>query len=86
MNIVYSEMPFSTDSFQVDTSQLVCFANHLIVFYMMWGFNKIYFKSEHNTNIMNLMSMTFNHFLNFTNRWNLIQHYKAKFLILWRKD
>ena len=54
MNIVYSEMPFSTDSFQVDTSQLVCFANHLIVFYMMRGFNKIYFKSGHNTNIMNL--------------------------------
>ena len=68
MNIVYSEMPFSTNSFHVETRQLVCFPNHLIDFYMIWGFNEIYFETEHNSNTMKLMSMTFNHLLNFTNR------------------
>ena len=49
MNIAYSEMPFSTNSFHVETSQSVCFPNQLIDFYMIWGFNEIYFETEPNS-------------------------------------
>ena len=49
MNIAYSEMPFSTNSFHVETSQFVCFPNQLIDFYMIWGFNEIYFEIERNS-------------------------------------
>ena len=59
MIIVYLEMSFTTNWLHVETSQLVCFANHLIGFYMIWSFNKIYFWTEHNSTKMNLISMTY---------------------------
>ena len=59
MNIVYSETPFSTNSFHVETSKMVCFANHMVGFYVIWDFNEIYFSTEHNSNIMNFMSMAY---------------------------
>ena len=58
MNIVYSEIPFSANSFYIEASQLVWFANHLIDFYMIWGFNKI-FLTEHKSSKMNLVSVTY---------------------------
>ena len=59
MNIGYSEILFSPKSFHVETSQFVCFENHLIGFFVIWGFSKACFWTEHKSTIINLMSMTY---------------------------
>ena len=40
MIIVYSEIPFSTNIFDVENCQLVSFESNLIGSYIIWSFNK----------------------------------------------
>ena len=59
MIIVYSEIPFSKNSYHVDNSQSTCFANQLTGYYMIEGSTEIYFLTDYNSTIMNLMTMTY---------------------------
>ena len=59
MIIVYSEIPLSKNSYHMETSQLICFANQLTGYYMIQGSTKRYFYTEYNFTILNLMAMTY---------------------------
>ena len=46
--VACSEIPLSKNSYHMETSQLICFANRLTGFYMIEVFTKRYFRTDIN--------------------------------------
>ena len=61
LTIAYLEIPFSKNSYHIETIQLICFANQLTGFYTKQGFTERYFQIE-----CTRQSITF----------KLVQHFK----------
>ena len=50
--IVCSEIPFSENSYHMETSRLICFANRMTGFYMIQVFTKRYFRVDINSKFL----------------------------------
>ena len=50
--VVCSEIPFSKNSYHMETSQLICLANRMTGFYMIQVFTERYFRTDINSKLL----------------------------------